>query len=181
MTRRDNWLVGQLPMGMLDDGFFLRFVSMFEEVATTLLDDVDNIPHLVDPTVAPPEMVRWLASWIGLAPIDSSIDEGLQRRLVRTASAGLAWRGTRGGLQRYLEATTGAPAEVTESGSVRRDEGAPAPEPSVTMRVQNTGRMSAREFMEVVRDELPANASYEIWVGDERVWPAPGAEGDEAA
>lgn len=171
MTRRDSWLVGQLPMGMLDDSFFLRFVSMFEEEATSLLNGVDNIPHVVDPTVAPPEMVRWLGSWIGLPPIDSSLDETVQRRLVRTGSECLAWRGTRHGLQRFLETTTGAPAEVTETGSVRRDEGAPAPAPSVVMRVQSTGAMSIQEFVAVVSDELPAQASFEVWVGDDRVWP----------
>ena len=180
MTRRDSWLVGQLPMGMLDDGFFLRFVSMFEEEATTLLDGVDNIPHVVDPTVAPPEMVRWLGSWIGLSPIDSSLDESMQRRLVRTGSRGLAWRGTRYGLERFLEAMTGAPADVAESGSVRRDEGAPAPDPAVVMRVQGTGRMSTREFVAVVADELPASASFEVWVGDHRVWPEGQEEGTAA-
>lgn len=171
MTRRDSWLIGQLPMGMVDDDFFLRFVSMFEEEATTLLDGVDNIPQVVDPTVAPAAMVRWLGSWIGLPPIDSSLDEDMQRRLVRTGSECLAWRGTRRGLERFLEAMTGGPAEVIESGSVRRDEGDRAPEPSVVMRVPGTGSMSTRDFVAVVSDELPANASFEIWIGDSCVWP----------
>lgn len=176
MTRRDSWLVGQLPMGMLDDDFFLRFVSMFEQEATTLLDGVDNIPHVVDPTVAPPALVRWLASWIGLAPIDSSLDEDLQRRLVRTGSERLAWRGTRFGLQRFLEVVTGGPAEVAESGSVRRDGGEAAPEPFVSMRVAGTGQMSVRDFVAVVQDELPANAGFEVWVAGSRVWPPAPAE-----
>lgn len=171
MTRRDSWLVGQLPMGMVDDDFFLRFVSMFEDEATSLVDGVDNIPNVIDPTVAPPEMVRWLGSWIGLPPIDSSLEENMQRRLVRTGSDCLAWRGTRRGLERFLEAVTGVPAEVTESGSVRRDGGDDAPEPSVVMRVEGTGSMSIREFVAVVADELPANARFEIWIGDGRVWP----------
>ena len=171
MTRRDSWLVGQLPMGMLDDDFFLRFVSMFEEEATTLLEGVDNIPNLVDPTVAPAAMVRWLASWIGLPPIDSSLDEDTQRRLVRTGSQCLAWRGTRQGLLRFLEVMTDGPAEVTESGSIRYDQGDGAPAPAVMMKVEGTGQMSVRDFVSVVRDELPAHTSFEIWVGTDRVWP----------
>lgn len=181
MTRRDSWLVGQLPMGMLDDGFFLRFVSMFEQEATTLLEGVDNIPHLVDPTVAPPEMVRWLGSWIGLPPIDSSLDEGLQRRLVRTGSECLAWRGTRQGLQKFLEVMTDGPAEVVESGSIRPDLGEAAPHPSVVMRVAGTGGIPVGEFVTVVRDELPANAELELWVGGHRVWPPDAAGSKEDA
>ena len=176
MTRRDSWLVGQLPMGMLDDNFFLRFVSMFEEEATSLLEGVDNIPHVVDPTVAPPAMVRLLGSWIGLAPIDSSLDEDLQRRLVRAGSDCLAWRGTRFGLQRFLEVVTGGPVQVEETGGIRIDAGDAAPEPFVTMRVTGTGQMSVRDFVAVVEDELPATARFEIWVGDSRVWPLVPAE-----
>jgi len=171
VTRRESWLVGQLPMGMLDDDFFLRFVSMFEEEAGTVLDGVDNIPHAFDPTVAPPEMVRWLASWIGMPAIDSSLDESLQRRLVRTGSECLAWRGTGQGLRRFLEVTTQGPAEIVESGSIRPDNGEPAPPPSVVMRVGSTGGMPVGEFVGVVRDELPANVAFEIWVAGERVWP----------
>lgn len=177
MTRRDSWLVGQLPMGMLDDDFFLRFVSMFEAEATTLLEGVDNIPNLIDPTVAPPEMVRWLASWIGMPAIDSSLDESAQRSLVRTGSQTMGWRGTRQGLARFLEVMTGGPAEVVESGSIRLDDGEPAPAPFVSMHVAGTGHMSVRDFVAVVGDELPANAMFELWVGDRRAWPlVPGME-----
>lgn len=177
MSRRESWLVGQLPMGMLDDDFFLRFVSMFEEEAGTVLGGVDNIPHAFDVTVAPPQMVRWLGSWIGLPPIDSSLDEPLQRRLVRTGSECLAWRGTRRGLQRFLEVTTLGPVEIVESGSVRPDNGEPSPAPSVVMRVGSTGGMSVGEFVGVVRDELPASAAFEVWVAGERVWPEEEAAG----
>lgn len=159
-------------MGMLDDEFFLRFASMFEEEATTILAGVDNIPHAFDVTVAPPAMVRHMGSWIGLPPIDSALDESLQRRMVRTGSSVLAWRGTRQALQDFLEVVTEAPAVVEESGSIRRDSGEPAPDPTVIMRVQGTGRMSVREFVAVVEDELPANARFEVWIADRRVWPA---------
>ena len=159
-------------MGMLDDEFFLRFASMFEEEATTFLAGVDNIPHAFDVTVAPAAMVRHLGSWIGLPAIDSALDESLQRRMVRTGSAGLAWRGTRQALQDFLEVVTEGPAEVEESGSIRRDAGDAAPDPMVVMRVQGTGRMSVREFVAVVEDELPANARFEVWIADRRVWPA---------
>ena len=43
---------------MHDDDFFARFVSMFEAIATTPLDHVDQLEHVFDLTVAPPVMVR---------------------------------------------------------------------------------------------------------------------------
>ena len=71
--RRDDWLLGQLPMGMLEDDFFARFVGIFQEVSTTFLDDVDNLDNIVDVTVAPEGVVRWLGSWLGVESIDSSL------------------------------------------------------------------------------------------------------------
>jgi hypothetical protein len=52
-------------MGMLDDEFFVRFVSIFQEVATSMLDGVDNLSNVVDVTVAPDPVVRWMGGVAG--------------------------------------------------------------------------------------------------------------------
>lgn len=176
MSRRSDWLIGQLPMGMLDDDFFVRFVSMFQEVATTLLDGADNIPNTVDVTVAPPELVRWLGSWLAIDSIDPSLPEELQRALVRAASRTLAWRGTRRGLEDYLEVLTGAPAEVTESGAVIRelpDDDAPELERprTVGIRVHSIGWLSEEDFVDLVADEIPANVQWSLHLDDRQLWP----------
>jgi phage tail-like protein len=176
--RRNDWLVGQLPMGMLDDDFFVRFVSLFEEVATSLLHGADNIGNIVDLTVAPPEVVRWLGSWIGLRSIDASLPEELQRRLVHESSRVLAWRGTRYGLQRFLEAITGGPVDITDSGTITREGEAGERPPAVKVVVRGTGWLAEPEFVALVADEVPANAMLEVWVGDRKLWPpAPSPEG----
>src|SRR5580765_1273915 len=113
--RRDDWLLGQLPMGMLEDDFFARFVGIFQHVATTFVDDVDNI---VDVTVAPEAVVRWLGAWLGIDSIDSSLPHELQRRIVTETGRFLAWRGTRRGLQAFLELVSGGPVEIAETGGV---------------------------------------------------------------
>jgi phage tail-like protein len=171
MTRRADWLIGQLPMGMMDDGFFVRYISLFQEVATSLLEDADNIPNIVDVTVAPLPVVRWLGSWIGFTSIDSSLPDDLQRRLVREASKILAWRGTRRGLEQFLAVVTGAPAEVTESGAILREGEAPNDAPFVRMTVASTGWLSDEDFIELVADEIPANVTFELCVGDRQLWP----------
>jgi len=169
--RRADWLVGQLPMGMLDDSFFTRFVSLFQELATSYLEGADNVPHVIDPTVAPPEMVRWLGSWIALESVDASLDEMLQRRLVRTASRGLAWRGTRRGLEDFLAVVTGGPVIVQETGGIGREGTQGNRAPYVRVGVTSTGWMSPMEFVSLVSDEIPANVMLEVWLGDRRLWP----------
>lgn len=178
--RRSDWLVGQLPMGMLDDDFFVRFVSLFQEMAGSLLDGADNVTNVVDPTVAPTPLVRWLGSWIGTPSIDSSLPDALQRELVRRSSETLAWRGTRSGLERFLEVVTGSPAEIEESGRITREGEGDHRVPSVRMRVESIGWLSDEDFVALVEDEIPASVEYELYVGDRRLWPVDDLAGASA-
>jgi phage tail-like protein len=169
--RRNDWLIGQLPMGMLDDDFFIRFTSMFQELATTLLDGVDNIPNVVDVTVAPAPMVRWLGSWIGVDNIDSSLPVDLQRRIVRESAQILSWRGTRRGLVQFLELVTGGHVEVSDSGGIFVAGEAGHRPPHVWMRVESTGWIREDDFVALVIDELPANVTFELYVRGRQLWP----------
>jgi phage tail-like protein len=171
VTRRTDWLVGQLPMGMLDDDFFVRFTSIFQEVATSFLEGADNVGNVVDITVAPPELVRWLGTWIGLQSVDSSLDEQLQRRLVRQAGQDLAWRGTRRGLEEFLAVVTGGPVVVDESGGIGRDGQLGERVPTVMIRVSSTGWMSVDDFVALVSDEIPTNVVLEVYLNERRLWP----------
>ena len=78
---------------MLDADFFVRFVTIFQTLGSSLLEDADNVDYLTDVTVAPDAMVRWLGSWIGTDTIDPSLEDELQRRIVASAAATLTWRG----------------------------------------------------------------------------------------
>ena len=169
--RREDWLLNQLPMGMLEDDFFTRFVSIFQNLSTTMLDGVDNLENIVDVTVAPDPVVRWMGSWIGIESIDSSLPHALQRRIVRESAKILAWRGTRRGLLGFLELVSGGPAVVEESGGVYREGMSPGAAPFVRMRVESTGWVSEEDFVTLVRDELPAHVTFQLFVGERLVWP----------
>jgi phage tail-like protein len=171
-NRSPHWLLNQLPVGMLDADFFVRFVSIFQEIGSTLLEDADNIDNLVDVSVAPEPVLRWLASWIGAESIDESLDDAVQRRIVGGSATTLTWRGTGHGLQRFLELTSGGPAEVEDGGGVWREGEAPADTAWVRMTVQSTGWLGEADFVDLVRDEVPAHVRAELYVGDRRVWPA---------
>ncbi|MGX7681843.1 phage tail protein [Jatrophihabitans sp. DSM 45814] len=172
--RSPQWLLNQLPVGMLDSDFFVRFVSLFQELGTSLLENADNVDNLPDVSVAPDAMVRWLGSWIGLTSLDPSLPEELQRRIVDGSAQTLTWRGTVVGLRRFLELTTGGPAEVTDGGGVWREGEAPEDTAWVRMSVDTTGWLSESDFVELVRDEIPAHVHAELWVAGERAWVSDG-------
>ena len=170
-VRRDDWVLAQLPVGMVEDDFFVRFVSIFQELATTIVDGVDNLENVIDVTVAPEPMVRWLASWIGIDSVDASLPHSLQRRIVQTSARMLAWRGTRHGLRQFLELTSGGPVEIEDSGGVFAEGGAPAGPPWVRMRVASIGWLPEADFVALVRDEIPAQVGIELWVDGRQVMP----------
>ena len=172
--RSPHWMLNQLPVGMLDGDFFVRFVSIFQELGGTLLENADNVPNLVDIDVAPDGMVRWLNTWIAGGAIDPSLPHELQRRIVVSGAKTLGRRGTVAGLKRFLEITSGGPATVADGGGVWRDGDAPDDTAWVTMRVESTGWMPVADFVTFVRDEVPAHVRAELYVGSERVWRSDG-------
>jgi phage tail-like protein len=168
--RSPTWMLDQLPVAMLDHDFFVRFVSIFQDMGSTLLEDADNLEHVASTTVAPSPMLPYLASWIGVETIDDSQPESLQRRIVAGAAKTLTWRGTARGLRSYLELISEGPAEIEEGGGIWRAGDAPEDTAWVVMRVRSTGLLELTDFIDVVRDEVPAHVRAELYVGPDRVW-----------
>jgi phage tail-like protein len=168
--RSPTWMLDQLPVAMVDHDFFARFVSIFQDLGTTLLEDADNVEHLPDVTVTPAPLLPYLAGWIGVETIDDSQPETLQRRIVSGAAKTLTWRGTARGLSSYLELISEGAAEVEEGGGIWRAGDAPEDTAWVVMRVQSTGLLELDDFIDVVRDEVPAHVRAELYVGPDRVW-----------
>lgn len=77
---------------------------------------LENVDAIYDPRRAPDPFVPMLAQWVDLEHIFSSVDDadrllstglGNLRELTQAASELSKWRGTRRGLQRFLETATG--------------------------------------------------------------------------
>jgi phage tail-like protein len=175
--RRPGWLVEQLPVGMVSDDFFARFVALFEAQADTLMAHADNLEHLPDATVTPLPMVAWLAQWIGLPGLDPSMPGAQQRQMLRVGARALAWRGTRRGLLALLELLSGAPAQVDDGGGVFAEGTAPDDAAWVRIQVASTGGRDDAAFARSIADEVPAHVRVELWVGDREIWPAAAREG----
>jgi hypothetical protein len=116
-------------------------------------------------------MVRFMASWLALPPINPALDEKYQRRLVLEASKLQWWRGTKHGLAGLLELFTDGAVEVVDSGGVFRQGETTAKPPRVTVRVDRVGWLAEAAFVELVRDEIPANVDLQLFVGDRQVFP----------
>ncbi len=169
--RRDDWLIHQLPMGMVEDDFLVRFLSIFQDVANTVASQIDNLPHAFDATVAPPAMVRTLGRWIGLDWIDPSLPDALQRRIVREYFSLLRWRGTKRGMRQLLELISEQPAAVEETGGIFQEGESPAGIGHVVLKVRSAGWATEADLLRIVRSEMPASVTFELYVADRRIWP----------
>jgi phage tail-like protein len=156
---------------MAEDDFLFRFVSIFQRVSDTVVHQIDTLPHMFDPTVAPAPMVQAMARWLGVNWLDSSLDVRLQRKIVMSYSELIQWRGTKRGLQQLLELLSDRPATVRDSGGVFPEGESPAAPPHVRLDIESLGWNSAADLVRIIRDELPATVTFDLWVAGERVWP----------
>ena len=171
--RRDDWLTHQLPVAMAEDDFLFRFVSIFQRVADTAMHQIDTLPHLFDPTVAPEPMVRQMAAWLGVDWVDSSLDGRLQRAIVTEYSQIIQWRGTKRGVRRLLQLLTGGGrVDVDDSGGVWPEGESPHASPHVRLDLERSGWLADADLVRIVRDELPATVSFDLWVAGRRLHPA---------
>ena len=167
--RDPDWMVNQLPVGMVQDDFFVRFVSIFQDVAGTLLEDADNLEHVPDLTVTPTSMISVLGAWIGAEAVDASLPEHLQRTLLAKSGRAMSQRGTLDGIRQYLEMLSGGTAEVIDGGGIWPEGDAPPDVAWVRMQVEGTGHLSEDEFVRMVRHQVPAHVRAELFIGMRRV------------
>jgi phage tail-like protein len=162
--RRDDWLLAQLPIGMTEDDFLARFVSIFQHIGSSLLHHADTLGHLSDVAVAPDPMVRAVGSWLGLDWVDPSLPDRLQRLLVAEYARSMVWRGTKVGLQRVLQSVTGAPVTIVDSGGVYAEGEAPDNAPHVVIHLSASQWATDADLHRIVRGELPATVTYELHI-----------------
>ena len=80
-----------------------------------------------------------------------------------------------------LHLLTGGPVEVQDSGGVFAKEEAPGGPPHVRLDVMSTGWNSTEDLLRIVRAELPATVTFDMWVGSEQVWPRTEVQRSSAA
>lgn len=169
MSRRSDWLVDQLPMALRADPFLCSFLGIFQAVADGVQVHAHALVDIVDVNVTPPEMVRWMGTWLGVDCVDPSMPDELQRRLVRGVGRLAPWRGTKRGLQALLELVTAAPVQVADTGRIVVAGEEVLEEPFVWVEVQDAAGCTDEYLTALVAAELPPDVGFALRVGSRAV------------
>jgi len=141
-----------LPVIFQDGDFLGRFLLIFQSIWEPLEHRQDHLAMYFDPRTSPEPFLHWLADWLGVV-VGPVSDEGRLRMLLGEAVELYRWRGTRYGLTRMIEITTGITPLIGES-----------PEDPAVLRI----RVSVPPESRVDRDAIerlivankPAHAAY---------------------
>lgn len=102
-----------LPALYERDQFMARFLMLFESFWAPIHQQIDAMHAYFDPYLTPPQLLPWLAYWLGLT-LHEQWPEARQRRLLASAVRLYRTRGTRAGLTEMLEIFTGGQVEIQE-------------------------------------------------------------------
>ncbi|MEW5960089.1 MAG: phage tail protein [Chloroflexota bacterium] len=103
-----------LPALYTDNDLLARFLMLFESFWQPIEAQIGYISSYFDPQLTTPDFLPWLAAWIGLS-LDERWPEARQRQLLRAAASLYRRRGTRSGLQEFLEIYTGGQVNIVEN------------------------------------------------------------------
>jgi phage tail-like protein len=103
--------------GRLQPNFLQRFTGALDEVLAPVFSCLDNLDAYLDPRLAPPDFLDWLAAWLG-EELDETWTIERRRELVLRAVELYRWRGTARGLAAAVAIYTGVEPEIVDSGGV---------------------------------------------------------------
>jgi phage tail-like protein len=162
-----------LPAPYQLDPFVGRFLLIFESVLGPIERTIDNLAHYFDPRLAPPALLPWLASWVGIE-LDENWPLERQRLLVLWAVRLYGLRGTRRGLREHLRLYTGRTPMILENFdgmrvghdaqlgvSTRIGPDAPRPH-SVAVTVFGDAATDERVVRQIIEFQKPAHVAYTL-------------------
>lgn len=163
-------LVDLLPGVFLDDAMVRGLTEGLDPMLAPVHLTVDCLDAYLDPRLAPPDFLPWLASWVGIE-LDETLPVPARRAILAAAGSLHHVHGTRAGLVRLLELVTGGRVDVQESGGTRwsaQPGGDPPGDPVaglvVTVRVANPGPDMQDRVERVVREIRPAHLPFRVQV-----------------
>ncbi|HWE57110.1 MAG TPA: phage tail protein [Acidimicrobiales bacterium] len=133
--------IGDMLPGVYQDNdpVMLAFTQGLDEVLAPIPGVLDSLGAYIDPQLAPPDFLGWLATWVGV-DLDENWALDRQRSWVGNAVNLFHELGTEEGLRKHLEFATGGRVEIEDSGGIAVSQlpGADLPgdpEPRVSVRV----------------------------------------------
>jgi phage tail-like protein len=165
-----------LPAVLQEDALLMQLTAAADRLLAPAISSLDCLAAYVDPALAPPDFLVWLAGWVG-ADLDETWQVELQRTVVARAMELHRGRGTLDGLRRQLTLVVGADVEVTDNGGVTwsiepvDDPGQQVP-PRVTV-VARSNSVGLASLTAAVDAAKPAHVAHEV-----RIEPS-GSTGDD--
>ena len=161
-------LGGYLPALYQEDGFAQRWMSALDTVLAPIFSSLDNFEAYLDPLLAPPDFLDWLASWMGLVA-DETWEVERRRAFVSSASELYRMRGTARGLAAHVQIFSGGEVEIVEHGGTTSSvtNGAPLPgsagfDITVRVRVADPSRVDAAKLDSLVAAAKPAHLTHRV-------------------
>ena len=172
-----------LPSLYQSDDLMARFLMLFESFWSPIEGQIDAIPFYFDPKMTPSDFLPWLAYWFNMV-LDEDLPDEQRRELIASAVSLYRKRGTKEGLQEYLEACTGGQVTIVEHRASDFRLGSDArlgpgialgigSQPftfTVTLRLPSTlspdGESGRQKIQDLIEAEKPAHTDYILRIID---------------
>lgn len=158
----------QLPSVLQEDDFCLRMVSALDEVLAPFFNSLDCLGSYLDPALAPPDFVDWLAGWVGI-DIDETWSLERRRQLIRDAAILYRIRGTAAGLAAHVRLYAGVTPEIEDSGGSAWSQtadspmpGSPRPHLTIRIRVEQPAGVRRGTINRIVAASRPAHVPFDL-------------------
>lgn len=159
-----------LPAMFQQNEFAVNFVDGLDDVMAPIMQVLDNFPAYLDPELAPPDFIEWLATWVGLV-LDRNWPLERRRAMLARATELYKWRGTQQGLSEHVQLYTGVEPEIEDSGAVTWGVAPNSPlpgsnEPTITVRVRvgNDDDVDEQRLDRLVAAAKPAHVRHRVEV-----------------
>jgi phage tail-like protein len=113
-------LLSYLPAIFGEDPFLGEFLAPFERMLLGPTNDGSSLSEIIariatyfDPQATPAEFLDWLSGWVALN-LRADLDEAHRRNFLSSAVQLYRLRGTKAGLQQFLQIYTGLAPTITE-------------------------------------------------------------------
>ncbi|MDQ3953142.1 MAG: phage tail protein [Actinomycetota bacterium] len=155
-----------LPALYHEDSLAQRFTAGLDDVLAPVLCVLDCLDAYVDPALAPPDFVAWIASWLDVER-DDDVPMERCRVVVRDVADAYRMHGTARGIAAAVRALAGVDPEIHESGGVSwsRSPAADTPvaaAPSIRVVVPADSAVDLRAVERTVAGAKPAHVAHRV-------------------
>ncbi len=118
-ARGDNFMDTLPEVYRERNGFLHRFLSVFSSIYNDFEIEIDQLPELLNPDTAPPEVLLEFGRWMGIDLSGDFLSEEAMRTFVKEGYRLNRMKGTKACLQRIFEIVLEEPVIILEQNTIR--------------------------------------------------------------